>query len=91
MSIASDKAQFTKIKNKYANCRLEFNHYFKYDFQYIGVTEDGKPITVSNYGTSNWIYRAELFRSMTLKELCNELPIDYIEIDGKGYGKDYVY
>lgn len=45
---------------KFGNIQVQFKRYFKYEFEYIGVTEDGDNISVMVGGNSDDIYDHEV-------------------------------
>jgi hypothetical protein len=45
---------------KYANVRVTFSSYYKYEFKYIGQTDDGVKVSVTYGGDANQIYKFTL-------------------------------
>ena len=61
-----------QIIEKYGDVVLDFTHYYKYVFYYIGTAEDGTTIFADFGGNGDDIYRAEFGPKETLVSLIAE-------------------
>lgn len=61
-NINGDKMEIThdEFIEKYADVRMTFSSYYKYEFTYIGQTDDGVKVSVTYGGDANQIYRFSL-------------------------------
>lgn len=56
---------FNEVLEKYGDVKLTFSYYYKYQFHYVGYTEDGTKISASVGGDSSDIYRHEVHNNET--------------------------
>jgi len=78
------KLEMTKeqILDKYGEVVLKFTNYFKYEFYFLGVTENGTQIFTSIGGTSCSIYNIDV--SSDAKETLLSLEPEWVSITFKG-------
>jgi len=78
-----------ELLERYGDLELEFNNYYKYYFTYYAILKHDK-LEAGCGGDKNDIYRSNLNRIMTLKELNNEVPIKSVYLnDKKIYESEY--
>ena len=65
-----------QIIEKYGDVVLDFTHYYKYVFYYIGTAEDGTTIFADFGGNGDDIYRAEFGPKETLSSFIGEDLLD---------------
>lgn len=49
-----------EILEKYGNIQVEFSHYYKYTFTFVGELENGEEVYVDVGGNSENIYKEEV-------------------------------
>ena len=56
-----------QVMDKFKNCLLKFDHYYKYTFSFVGYTNDGYKITCRYGGSSEDIYRYDVSATAELR------------------------